>query len=100
MGEKGMLKSKKAISTQSLFKKLPMEFHTFLEHSCSLSFDDKPNYDHFLSLFDDLLSREASQGDMAFDWDVVDKQDDGKLLQHECSPSNNHGKCGKCDNAR
>lgn len=53
---------------------LPAELHTFFEHwpPCrSLSFDQKPNYDHFYDLFGKLILREGFQPDMAFDWDVA-----------------------------
>jgi len=91
--EKDMLKSKQAIFTHNLFRDLPLEFRTFLKHCCELPFDGKPNYDHFLSLFNNLLSREVSQSDMAFDWDVVGgkvtRQNHRKrgMLQQERSPS-------------
>jgi serine/threonine protein kinase len=70
LGEEEMLESKRAISTCDLFHELPMEFRAFLEHCRSLSFEGKPNYDHFLTVFDNLLSTEVSQSGTAFDWDV------------------------------
>jgi len=48
-----------------------MEFYAFLEHCRSLSFDGKPNYNHFLALLDNLLLREVIQSGTAFDWDVA-----------------------------
>ena len=93
LGEKDMLESKQTISVYNLFCELPAEYRAFLEHCRSLSFDGKPNYNHFLALFDNLLLREAFQRDMAFDWDVTggktmrwDCRKSG-ILQHECSPS-------------
>ena len=71
MGEKDMLESKRNISTYNLFQELPMEFRAFLEHCRSLSFDEKPNYDRFLSLFDNLLSRGGFHSDEVYDWDVA-----------------------------
>ena len=67
-----ILKSKRTISAYNLFQELSMEFCAFLEHCRSLPFDGKPNYDHFLTLFDNLLSKEVIQSDTAFDWDVMD----------------------------
>jgi len=64
-----VLRSKQKITALDLFHKLPLEFRTFFEHCRSLSFDDKPNYDHFRRLFDNLLVKEGFQNDVAFDWD-------------------------------
>jgi len=72
MRAKDMLKSKQNISTNNLFQELPTELRAFLEHSRSVAFDRKPDYDHFIALFENLLSREVSESDMAFDWDVAD----------------------------
>jgi hypothetical protein len=65
------------------------ELHTFFEHCRSLSFDQKPNYDHFYDLFGKLILREGFQLDMAFDWDVAGGKsqpgctDKSVALQHE-----------------
>ena len=77
-----MIESKRSIATHNLFQALPVEFRAFLEHCRSLSFDGKPNYDHFYTLFDNLLSREG-WGDMAFDWDVAG----GKIMGQDCRNS-------------
>ncbi len=69
--DKAICESKHAITTHKLFLDLPVEFRTFFEHYCSLSFNGKPNYDHFYDLFGNLLLQEGSQIDMAFDWDVI-----------------------------
>lgn len=72
-----MLESKRTISASSLFHELPTEFHAFLDHCRSLSFDGKPDYDHFLALFDNLLSGEPGEvcpSDTAFDWDVTGRK--------------------------
>jgi serine/threonine protein kinase len=87
-----MLESKRTISTYNLFHELPTEFHAFLDHCRSLSFDGKPNYDYFLTLFNNLLSREVFQNDMTFDWDAaggkIRRQGHRKsgILKHERSP--------------
>ena len=41
-----VVKSKQQNSTRKLCKGLPEVFHTFLNYSRSLSFDDKPDYDY------------------------------------------------------
>jgi len=43
-------------ATHKLCHGLPVEFHDFLDYCYSLTFDGKPNYDHFCRLFSDLLS--------------------------------------------
>jgi serine/threonine protein kinase len=72
MRAKDMLKSKQNITASNLFQELPPEFRAFLEHSRALPFHLKPDYDHFIALFENLLSREVSESDTTFDWDVAD----------------------------
>ncbi|KAN0103922.1 Protein kinase-like domain containing protein [Russula decolorans] len=93
LGKNDMLASKRTISAYNLFHELRTEFHAFLEHCRSLPFDGKPNYNHFLSLFDNLLLTEVLQSEMAFDWDVAGgkvkrwgRRKSG-ILKHERSPS-------------
>jgi len=71
LGLEGILKSKQGLTRLDLFRELPLEFRTFFEHCRSLSFDGKPNYDHFCHLFDNLLVKEGLQGDVVFDWGVA-----------------------------
>jgi serine/threonine protein kinase len=68
---KAILKSKRTLTTHKLFLGLPVEFRAFYEHCRSLSFDDKPNYDHFYNVFGNLMLQEGFQLDMAFDWNVA-----------------------------
>ena len=68
---KAVLESKRAITTHDLFLALPAELHNFYEHCRSLSFEDKPNYDHFYNLFGNLMLREGLQLDTTFDWDAA-----------------------------
>jgi serine/threonine protein kinase len=88
-----ILESKRTITTHKLFLDLPAELHTFFEHSRSLSFDGKPNYDYFYDLFGDLTLREGFHLDMPFDWDVASGKnqrgctDMHRALQHECNHS-------------
>jgi hypothetical protein len=46
---------KQSITSHPMFKELPAEFLIFLQHCRSLAFDDKPNYDYYLNLFNNLL---------------------------------------------
>src|SRR4029077_12553686 len=72
LGQQDMLKIKRSIATLDVFHQLPPEFRMLFEHCRSLSFESKPNYDHFCHLFDNLLVKEGLQSDMTFDWDVAD----------------------------
>jgi hypothetical protein len=89
--KENMLKSKWTISTHDLFYKLLIEFCAFLEHCHSLSFDGKPNYNYFLALFDNLLSREEFQGNITFNWDVTDVADKKIMRQGRKSGIHKHG---------
>ena len=70
-----ILESKQGITTLALFHGLLLELHMLFEHSRSLSFEEKPNYDHFCHLFDELLVNEGFQGDVEFDWDHANTKD-------------------------
>ncbi len=61
---------KQSITSHSMFKELPAEFLIFLQHCRSLAFDDKPNYDYYLNLFNNLLP-EAPR--LTSDWLSGDK---------------------------
>lgn len=61
-------KSKQMISISELCNRLLVEPQTFLNYSCSLSFNDKPNYEYLCSLFNDMLSQAGVEGDFIFDW--------------------------------
>jgi serine/threonine protein kinase len=64
--------SKQSTPAHVLCQDLPVQLQAFLEYSHSLSFDDKPDYDYLHNLFIAPLSREGSNDDMVFDWDVSD----------------------------
>ena len=86
---KAILESKRTITAHKLFLDLPAEFHSFFVHCHSLTFDGKPNYDHFYNLFGNLLLREGFQLDMAFDWDAAGSKnqpgctDESEAPQHD-----------------
>ena len=63
-----VLESKRTTSAHSLCQGLPMQLHTFLEYSCSLTFNDKPDYDYLYNLFNAPLLREKIRNDLVFDW--------------------------------
>jgi serine/threonine protein kinase len=69
--ESAVLESKRGITTHKLFLGLPEAFRIFFKHCQSLSFDDKPDYDHIYGLFNDLLLQEGTHNDRMFDWDVA-----------------------------
>ena len=52
----------------NLFHKLLVEFCMFFEHCHTLSFDGRPNYNHYYNLFNTLLFWEGLQSDMVFNW--------------------------------
>ena len=68
-------KSKQETSTSDLCHGLPVELRALLDHSRSLSFNDKPDYGYLSRLFDDQLLQEASST-AVFDWDRADSQID------------------------
>lgn len=46
---------KQGITSHDMFKEIPVEFLTFLRHCRALTFDDKPEYDYYVDLFNNLL---------------------------------------------
>ena len=69
-----IVESKRGITSLPLFQGLPLELRTFFDHCRSLSFDGKPNYDHFFQLFNSLLVKEGFQDNVEFDWDRADAE--------------------------
>ena len=55
-------------SVAELCHDLPIEFATLLEHSRSLQFQAKPDYNYLSSLFDHPLPRKGNHDDDVFDW--------------------------------
>ena len=88
LGGQDILESKRGITTLDLYRDLPPEFRAFFEHCRSLSFDGRPDYDHFRNLFDNLLVKEGLQGDVAFDWDVAGAKISGRdfKITHDVPP--------------
>jgi hypothetical protein len=58
------------VASSKLCRGLPVEFSTFLEYSCPLGFEDKPDYNYIHDLFNSLSLREGLQNAVAFDWDA------------------------------
>ena len=52
---KDILALKQGITSHDMFRELLVEFRTFLESCRSLSFHDKPNYNEYLNLFNNLF---------------------------------------------
>jgi len=78
LGHQDILESKRLITMLAIFHELPLEFCMLFEHCHSLSFEGKPNYDHFCHLFDDLLVKEGLQSDVTFNWDVAGTEISGQ----------------------
>ncbi|KAH9008034.1 kinase-like protein [Lactarius deliciosus] len=73
-GSQDIVKCKQRTTPRNLCHGLPVEFCTFLEYCCSLSFEKKPDYGYISGLFDDLSLREGFQHDSAFDWDGTNNE--------------------------
>lgn len=63
-----ILTKKKNTSIDDLCHDLPTEFSDFLNYARGLNFEESPDYDYLLRLFDNLFAREGYQYDYAFDW--------------------------------
>ena len=91
--------SKQETSTFDLCHGLPVELHALLDYSCSLSFDDKPDYGYLSCLFNERLLQEVSST-AVFDWDLADSQidrlrDDGDLHENKSPDWRKHNELPK-----
>jgi serine/threonine protein kinase len=77
-----VLESKQRLTTFAIFHELPLELRTFFKHSRSLSFDGRPDYDHYHCIFNDLLVSEGSS-DGKFDWDAGGGEISGRDLRNK-----------------
>jgi casein kinase I homolog HRR25 len=80
LDRRGVLESKQRLTTFPLFQELPSELRTFFEHSRSLPFDGRPDYDHYRRIFNDRLVSEGSS-DGRFDWDAAGGETSGRDLR-------------------
>ncbi|KAH9083602.1 kinase-like protein [Lactarius deliciosus] len=69
-----IVECKQRTTPRDLCHGLPVEFCTFLEYCCSLSFEKKLDYGYISGLFDDLSLQEGFQHDSAFDWDGTNNE--------------------------
>jgi hypothetical protein len=91
-----VLKSKQRLTTFTLFQELPLELCMFFQHSCSLPFNSRPDYDHYCHIFNDHLVSEGSS-DGKFDWDIASGETSGRALRNKTDTAQ-RGPCGchKC----
>ena len=69
---KDILALKQEIISHDIFRELPDEFGTFLKACRSLAFHDKPNYDQYYNLFNNLLLQQGfDRGTPILDWEVA-----------------------------
>jgi serine/threonine protein kinase len=73
-----ILETKKRISASDLCHGLPVEFCEFFEYCRSLPFDHKPDYEHFINLFDSLLHH-GSEGPS--NGPIFDLEADRKVME-------------------
>jgi hypothetical protein len=65
---------KKANTTfEELTKGYPKEFLYFLTYSRKLKFEEKPDYQHLISMFRELFVRESFELDFVYNW-ILRKQ--------------------------
>jgi serine/threonine protein kinase len=73
-----VVESKQNTPMYDLCSTLPVELRVFLEYSCSLSFDKKPDYGYVCDVFDGLLSWEEITTELTFDWDIPNSPVNGE----------------------
>ena len=85
-----ILETKKKISASDLCHGLPVEFRTFFEYCRSLPFDHKPDYEHFINLFDSLLHHEGPSNGPIFDLEA-DRKVVEELVRSDSTHSGDPG---------
>jgi len=66
-----ILERKISTPTDTLCQGLPAEFRLYFEHTRSLKFDDRPDYDYLKRLFRELFFRKGFSYDNMFDWEIM-----------------------------
>ena len=73
----------KVDSIPSLVAGLPNKFSVFLDYTCALSFESKPDYAYMRHLFCDLCIYKEHEDDDIFDWCLLMmNRDDETLSNH------------------
>ncbi|KIM65588.1 hypothetical protein SCLCIDRAFT_1157764 [Scleroderma citrinum Foug A] len=65
-----IMEKKMTTPTDFLCRGFPNEFGIFLNYTCALCFNDKPDYSYLHKLFHDLFVHEGFQYNYVFDWRV------------------------------
>lgn len=63
-----LIKEKKILPAETLCEGLPEEFAMYLNHTRSLTFEDKPNYAYLRQLFRRVFKSKGFRYDNIFDW--------------------------------
>ena len=66
-----ILERKISTPSEVLCQGLPAEFRLYFEHTRSLKFDDRPDYDYLKRLFRELFFRKGFSYDNMTDWEVL-----------------------------
>jgi hypothetical protein len=66
-----ILQSKQGTLIEDLCYALPTKFASFLIHTHSFAFEDKPDHDGFQKIFEALLLREGPADTNMFNWDQL-----------------------------
>jgi len=82
LGSKGMSRDekynliyecKKNTTIETLCSGLPKEFKLYMDHVCSLSFEEKPNYNYLYNIFTQLFKKHNFVYDGVYDWSTIEK---------------------------
>ena len=80
--QRNKIRQIKVNSILSLVARLPNEFSIFLDYTCALSFESKPDYAYMRRLFRDLRIRKEHEDDDVFDWCLPTMNRDETLSNH------------------
>lgn len=67
--------TKQAVPIKDLCDGFPEEFATYLYYARGLQFEEEPNYEYLLSLFDAVLARFSYVEDQMYDWMILPRKE-------------------------
>ena len=74
---------KKNTKINDICQGIPIEFKYFLEHARNLKFDEKPDYNYFRKIFQELFFKKGYVFDFVYDWILIpvhNKNEEGNYL--------------------
>jgi serine/threonine protein kinase len=73
--------TKQSVPVKELCDGFPDEFATYLYYARGLQFEEDPDYDYLIDLFDQVMARHGFTEDLVFDWMLLPRRDSAAVEQ-------------------